>query len=152
MNTHYSKCLHEIGNTITGFKGERITGITRTKLRCDALWQLQMYQTTGVWTESERKERRRPIREWVELHDWYPFWFQARKTCNGCCVHTETSAEEALEGNNKRYWTFVDMEKAFDRVPREVVYWRLRGKGVTQKMVRFVKSMYEDFGVYSFYT
>src|SRR6218665_3784130 len=52
--------------------------------------------------------------------------------------------EKTLEGNGKRYWTFVDMEKAFDRVPREVVYWSLRKKGVLEKIVRLVRSMYVD--------
>jgi len=28
--------------------------------------------------------------------------------------------ERILKGKNKRYWTFVDLEKAFDQVPREV--------------------------------
>src|SRR6218665_3574284 len=34
------------------------------------------------------------------------------------------------------------MEKAFDRVPREVVYWSLRKRGVSEKIVRLVRSMY----------
>ncbi len=51
--------------------------------------------------------------------------------------------EKILEGNKKRYWTFVDLEKAFDRVPRDVVYWSLRKKGVTEKMIRIIKAMYD---------
>ena len=34
--------------------------------------------------------------------------------------------------------------KAFNRVQRQVDYCRLREKGVTEKMVRLVKSMYEE--------
>jgi len=41
--------------------------------------------------------------------------------------------EKNLEENNKRYWTFVDLKKAFDRVPREVAYWSLRRKGISEK-------------------
>ena len=28
---------------------------------------------------------------------------------------------------------FLDFEKAFDRVPREVIWWSLRGKGVLER-------------------
>ena len=39
---------------------------------------------------------------------------------------------------------FVDLEKAFDRVPREVVWWALRYLGVDEWIVSVIKTMYED--------
>ena len=39
---------------------------------------------------------------------------------------------------------FVDLEKAFDRVPREVVWWALRYLGVDEWIVSVIKAMYED--------
>jgi len=39
---------------------------------------------------------------------------------------------------------FVDLENAFDRVPREVVWWALRELGVDEWIVEVIKSMYED--------
>src|SRR6266516_1424633 len=37
----------------------------------------------------------------------------------------------------------VDLEKAFDRVPREVLWWALRRVGVDEWIVNVIKSMYE---------
>ena len=39
---------------------------------------------------------------------------------------------------------FVDLEKAFDRVPREVVWWALRYLGVDEWIVSVIRAMYED--------
>ena len=39
---------------------------------------------------------------------------------------------------------FVDLEKAFDRVSREVVRWALRYLGVDEWIVSVIRAMYED--------
>ena len=41
------------------------------------------------------------------------------------------------------YFAFVDLEKAFDRVPREVTRWALRKAGVDERLVKVVMAMYE---------
>src|SRR3989442_619385 len=38
---------------------------------------------------------------------------------------------------------FVDLEKAFDRVPHEVLWWALRHVGVEEWMVNVIKSIYD---------
>jgi len=38
----------------------------------------------------------------------------------------------------------VDLEKAFDRVPRKVIWWALRKLGVEEWIVRLVQSMYAN--------
>lgn len=89
----------------------------------------------------ERVVERR-IRQRVNIHDNQFGFMAGRGTVDAIFVLRQVQ-EKILEGNNKRYWTFVDLEKAFDRVPREVVYWSLRRKGVSEKIIRVIRSMYE---------
>ena len=48
-------------------------------------------------------------------------------------------------GRKKRklYMCFVDLEKAFDRVPRSVIAWALRKKGVNERLVEAVMQLYD---------
>ena len=39
---------------------------------------------------------------------------------------------------------FIDLEKAFDRVPREVICWALRESGVEERLISVIKSMYDE--------
>ena len=39
---------------------------------------------------------------------------------------------------------FVDLEKAFDRGPRKVIWWALRKVGVEEWIVRLVQGMYAN--------
>ena len=52
--------------------------------------------------------------------------------------------EKYLARNEELWMAFVDLEKAFDRVPREVVWWALRCLGVDEWIVSVIKAMYED--------
>ena len=40
--------------------------------------------------------------------------------------------------------TFVDLEKAFDCVPRKVIWWALRKLGFGEWIVRLVHGMYAN--------
>src|SRR5580698_5591187 len=50
---------------------------------------------------------------------------------------------QEISGEEKDLWiAFVDLEKAFDRVPREVLWWALRQLGVEEWMVDIIKALY----------
>ena len=50
-----------------------------------------------------------------------------------------------LYGRNATlYFAFVDLEKAFDRVPRDVLWWSMRKVGIDEWVVRLVQSMYKN--------
>ena len=51
--------------------------------------------------------------------------------------------EKFLEKRKDLFFAFVDLKKAFDRVPREVVRWALRQLGVEEWLVQTVMTMYE---------
>ena len=52
--------------------------------------------------------------------------------------------EKFIAANKPLYFTFVDLEKAFDRVPRDVLWWALRSLGVEEWAVQAVQSMYSN--------
>jgi hypothetical protein len=56
---------------------------------------------------------------------------------------TRMLQEKYGKKKRKLYMCFVDLEKAFDRVPRKVIEWALRKKGVNERLVRAVMQLYE---------
>ena len=51
--------------------------------------------------------------------------------------------ERYREKHRGLYLAFIDLEKAYDRVPRSEVWRCMRGKGVSEKYVRLVQDMYD---------
>ncbi|KAK3554684.1 hypothetical protein QTP70_032664, partial [Hemibagrus guttatus] len=47
------------------------------------------------------------------------------------------------DGQRELHCVFVDLEKAYDRVPREELWYCMRNSGVAEKYVRVVQDMYE---------
>ena len=52
--------------------------------------------------------------------------------------------EKYLSVNKRLYMAFVDLEKAFDHVPRKVIWWALRKLGVEEWIVWLVQGMYAN--------
>ncbi|XP_053405146.1 uncharacterized protein LOC128558896 [Mercenaria mercenaria] len=52
--------------------------------------------------------------------------------------------EKYIAANKPLYIAFVDLEKAFDRIPRKVLWWALRSLGIEEWAVRVIQGMYSD--------
>ena len=51
--------------------------------------------------------------------------------------------EEHRAKYKRTYMCFVDLEKAFDRLPRRVMEWAMRKRGLPEILVKAVMSLYE---------
>ena len=53
--------------------------------------------------------------------------------------------QEKYLGRKRELWmAFLDLEKAFDRVPREVVWWALGQMNVDRPLINVIMSMYKN--------
>ena len=78
------------------------------------------------------------IRQVVSIDDSQFGFVPGRGTTDAIFVVRELQ-EKYLAMNKRLYMAFVDLEKAFDRVPRKVIWWALRKLGVEEWIVRLVQ-------------
>ena len=79
------------------------------------------------------------IRELVKVDDMQ-FGFMPGKGMTDALFILRRMQEEFRGKEKKLYMCFVDLEKAFDRVPRKVMKWALREKSLPEVLVKAVRS------------
>ena len=85
----------------------------------------------------------RRIRTLVNLNEMQFGFVPGKGTVDA--IFTVRRMQEKYQRKYKRlYMCFVDMAKVFDRVPRKVMEWATRKKGLSEVMVRAVMSLYDD--------
>ena len=83
------------------------------------------------------------IRQVVSIDDSQFGFVPGRGTTDAIFVVGQLQ-EKYLAANKRLYMAFVDLVKAFDRVPRKVIWWALRKLGVDEWIVHLVQGMYSN--------
>ena len=81
------------------------------------------------------------VRDRVKLDDMQ-FGFRAGRGTTDAIFIVRQVQERFLQKDRELWMAFVDLEKAFDRVPREVLWWALRSAGVDEWIVSVIRAMY----------
>ena len=83
------------------------------------------------------------IRDIVNIDEMQFGFMPGRGTTDAIFILRQIQ-EKYINKNRNLYFAFVDLEKAFDRVPRKVLWWALRKVGVPEWIVRVVQIMYQS--------
>ncbi|KAK3545937.1 hypothetical protein QTP70_016961, partial [Hemibagrus guttatus] len=82
------------------------------------------------------------LRKVVEICE-QQYGFMPRKSTTDAIFALRILMEKYRDGQRELHCVFVDLGKAYDKVPREELWYCLRKSGVAEKYVRVVQDMYE---------
>ena len=71
------------------------------------------------------------------------YGFMPGKSTTDALFALRVLMEKYREGQKELHCVFVDLEKAYDKVPREEVWYCMRKSGLAEKYVRIVQYMYD---------
>ena len=81
------------------------------------------------------------IRSSIKIDDIQFGFMPGRGTTDAIFIVRQLQ-EKILAKNKNLYLAFVDLEKAFDRDPRQVLWWAMRKLGIDEWIVQLVQAMY----------
>ena len=70
--------------------------------------------------------------------------FRKDKSCTDQIATLRIIVEQSIEWNSSLYMTFIDYEKAFDSLDRNILWSLMRHYGIPEKFVRIIQKTYND--------
>ena len=83
------------------------------------------------------------IREQVSINN-IQFGFMPDRGTTDVIFILRQRQEKNLQKKKNIYFAYFDLEKAFNRVPRRILWWAMRKLRVDEWIIQIVKSMYEN--------
>jgi len=80
------------------------------------------------------------IRQQIDINDMQFRFMKGKGTTDAICIVRQMQEKFRAKGK-KLYFGFVDLKKAFDRVPREVIRWAMQKLEVEEWLVLAVMSI-----------
>ncbi|XP_065323559.1 uncharacterized protein LOC135930679, partial [Gordionus sp. m RMFG-2023] len=87
------------------------------------------------------KAREKRLRDMIEIGETQ-FGFMSGRSTTDVIHAIRQMSEKYREKNKKLHMVFLDLEKAFDRIPRKLIRWALHHKKVPEKYKRIIQDMY----------
>ncbi|XP_065318922.1 uncharacterized protein LOC135926918 [Gordionus sp. m RMFG-2023] len=81
------------------------------------------------------------LRDIIEMGDTQFGFMPGRSTTDAIHAFRQMSIKYK-EKNKKLHMVFFDLEKAFDRIPKKLIWWALRHKNLPEKYKRIIQDMY----------
>ena len=88
----------------------------------------------------------RRLRKVVKLDEMQMGFMPGRGTTDATFIMRQLLEKYEMAGRDL-YMVFVDLEKAFDHVPREVIWWSLRRKGVLEKDIKAIMEIHTNIEI-----
>ena len=83
------------------------------------------------------------IRKMVNIDDMQFGFVPGRGTTDAIFIFRQLQ-KKYFAANKPLYIAFANLENAFDRVPRKVMWWALRSEGVKEWAIRIIQVMYAN--------
>ena len=84
------------------------------------------------------------ICQMVNIDEMQFVFVPGRGTTDAPFIVRQLQEKYITTANKRLYFAFIDVEKAFDRVPRKVLWWALGSLGVVEWAVRVTQGMYHN--------